>query len=143
MQDFALRNAQAQIEDLRQQLEDMRRQLEDGPQAPQQQRPGSFLGGLFGSGPTPQPASQSGSVTTRQSLGAVLATAATATATAAQGLFTRTLRLCRWGGGSDDAAIANGGTSCEAPQLRPPEWQAGIALPGDTPRFFQGIKAAA
>jgi hypothetical protein len=62
MQDFALRNAEGQIEDLRQQLEDMQQHLGDGRQSPQQQRPGSFLGGLFGSGPTPQPASQSGSV---------------------------------------------------------------------------------
>lgn len=40
MQDFALRNAQSQIEDLQ-------RQLSEGP-PPAQERSGSFLGGLFG-----------------------------------------------------------------------------------------------
>ena len=39
MQDFALRNAQSQIDDLQ-------RQLSEGP--PPQERSGSFLGGLFG-----------------------------------------------------------------------------------------------
>lgn len=54
MQDFALRNAQAQIDDMRQQLE--------GP-PPQQERSGSFLGGLFGGSAPQQPTSQpSGSV---------------------------------------------------------------------------------
>jgi uncharacterized protein len=51
MQDFALRNAQKQIEDLQ-------RQLNEGSQ-PQQQS-GSFLGGLFGGGgQAPQPSPQS------------------------------------------------------------------------------------
>ncbi len=47
MQDFALRNAQSQIEDLQ-------RQLSEVP-PPVQERPGSFLGGLFGRSPSPQP----------------------------------------------------------------------------------------
>jgi hypothetical protein len=47
MQDFALRNAQSQIEDLQRQLS------EAAPRA--QERPGSFLGGLFGRSQTPQP----------------------------------------------------------------------------------------
>lgn len=54
MQDFALRNAQAQIEELQRQLAEA---------APPQQRPGSFLGGLFGGSAAPQPStSHSGSV---------------------------------------------------------------------------------
>ena len=48
MQDFALRNAQAQITDLQRQLDEARR----APPAPSS---GSFLGGLFG-GTSPQPA---------------------------------------------------------------------------------------
>ncbi len=54
MQDFALRNAQGQIDNLK-------RQLDEGSQS---ERPGSFLGGLFGGGAqAPQPApSSSGSV---------------------------------------------------------------------------------
>ncbi len=51
MQDFALRNAQSQIEDLQRQLSQM--------QPPQQERPGSFLGGLFGRSPSPQPSTSS------------------------------------------------------------------------------------
>ncbi len=55
MQDFALRNAQSQIEELQRQLS------EAAP--PVQERPGSFLGGLFGRSPSPQPStSSSGSV---------------------------------------------------------------------------------
>ncbi len=55
MQDFALRNAQAQIEDLQQQLSEA---------APRQQSSGGFLGGLFGGGrpQPPQPAPYPGSV---------------------------------------------------------------------------------
>lgn len=55
MQDFALRNAQAQIDDLRRQLSE--------PPAPSERGSGSFLGGLFGGGNArdPQPRS-SGSV---------------------------------------------------------------------------------
>ena len=53
MQDFALRNAQAQIDELQRQLS------QGGQQA--QQGSGSFLGGLFGGG-TPQPPQPSGSV---------------------------------------------------------------------------------
>jgi len=52
MQDFALRNAQARIEELQRQLSESRPQAESGS--------GSFLGGLFGGGrDTPRP---SGSV---------------------------------------------------------------------------------
>ena len=47
MQDFALRNAQSQIEDLQRQLSEMA--------PPAQERPGSFLGGLFGRSQSPQP----------------------------------------------------------------------------------------
>jgi uncharacterized protein len=55
MQDFALRNAQSQIEELQRQLSEMA--------PPAQERPGSFLGGLFGRSPSPQPStSSSGSV---------------------------------------------------------------------------------
>jgi hypothetical protein len=54
MQDFALRNAQSQIEDLQRQLSQA--------SPPAQERPGSFLGGLFGRSPAPQPSSSSGSV---------------------------------------------------------------------------------
>jgi hypothetical protein len=55
MQDFALRNAQSQIEELQRQLSQMA--------PPVQERPGSFLGGLFGRSPSPQPStSSSGSV---------------------------------------------------------------------------------
>jgi uncharacterized protein len=55
MQDFALRNAQSQIEELQRQLSQMA--------PPAQERPGSFLGGLFGRPPSPQPStSSSGSV---------------------------------------------------------------------------------
>jgi hypothetical protein len=55
MQDFALRNAQSQIEELQRQLSHMA--------PPAQERPGSFLGGLFGRSPSPQPStSSSGSV---------------------------------------------------------------------------------
>ncbi len=55
MQDFALRNAQSQIEDLQRQLSEL--------SPPVQERPGSFLGGLFGRSPSPQPStSSSGSV---------------------------------------------------------------------------------
>ena len=55
MQDFALRNAQSQIEELQRQLSQMA--------PPAQERPGSFLGGLFGRSPSPQPStSSSGSV---------------------------------------------------------------------------------
>ena len=55
MQDFALRNAQSQIEELQRQLSEMA--------PPAQERPGSFLGGLFGRPPSPQPStSSSGSV---------------------------------------------------------------------------------
>ncbi|MGA9266232.1 MAG: DUF2076 domain-containing protein [Rhodomicrobium sp.] len=55
MQDFALRNAQSQIEDLQRQMSEMA--------PPAQERPGSFLGGLFGRSPSPQPStSSSGSV---------------------------------------------------------------------------------
>jgi hypothetical protein len=55
MQDFALRNAQSQIEELQRQLS------ETAP--PAQERPGSFLGGLFGRSQSPQPStSSSGSV---------------------------------------------------------------------------------
>lgn len=53
MQDFAMQNAQAQIEDLQ-------RQLSEAAPPPQQQ-PGSFLGGLFGRS-SPQPQQSSGSV---------------------------------------------------------------------------------
>ena len=57
MQDFALRNAQSQIEELQRQLSQM------APPPPQQERPGSFLGGLFGRSQSPQPStSSSGSV---------------------------------------------------------------------------------
>ncbi len=55
MQDFALRNAEAQIQDLQQ-------QLSQAAPPPQQERPGSFLGGLFGRSPSPQPSTYSGSV---------------------------------------------------------------------------------
>jgi len=56
MQDFALRNAQSQIEELQ-------RQLSEAAPPPAQERPGSFLGGLFGRSPSPQPTtSSSGSV---------------------------------------------------------------------------------
>ncbi len=51
MQDFALRNAQAQIEELQRQLSQMA--------PPAQERPGSFLGGLFGRSPSPQPSTSS------------------------------------------------------------------------------------
>ena len=55
MQDFALRNAQSQIEELQRQMSEMA--------PPAQERPGSFLGGLFGRSPSPQPStSSSGSV---------------------------------------------------------------------------------
>jgi uncharacterized protein len=55
MQDFALRNAQTQIEDLQQQLAEMA--------PPPQQSSGGFLGGLFGGGrPSPQQPPASGSV---------------------------------------------------------------------------------
>ena len=55
MQDFALRNAQSQIEELQRQFSEMA--------PPAQERPGSFLGGLFGRSPSPQPStSSSGSV---------------------------------------------------------------------------------
>jgi hypothetical protein len=55
MQDFALRNAQSQIEELQRQLSEMA--------PPAQERPGSFLGGLFGRSQSPQPStSSSGSV---------------------------------------------------------------------------------
>ena len=55
MQDFALRNAQAQIEDLQRQLSQ--------EQSPSERGSGSFLGGLFGGGgPQPQPRPSSGSV---------------------------------------------------------------------------------
>ncbi len=47
MQDFALRNAQSQIEDMQRQMSQM--------QPPAQERPGSFLGGLFGRSQAPQP----------------------------------------------------------------------------------------
>jgi uncharacterized protein len=51
MQDFALRNAETQIQDLQQQLAEA---------APPQQSSGGFLGGLFGGGrPAPQPSSGS------------------------------------------------------------------------------------
>ena len=53
MQDFALRTAQGQIQDLQ-------RELSDGP--PSQQGSGSFLGGLFGGGSPQQPTPASGSV---------------------------------------------------------------------------------
>jgi hypothetical protein len=53
MQDFALRNAQSQIEDLQRQLSEL--------SPPPQQRSGSFLGGLFGSS-QPQLPPTSGSV---------------------------------------------------------------------------------
>jgi hypothetical protein len=55
MQDFALRNAQAQIENMQQQL---------AGAPPPQQGSGGFLGGLFGGGrpQAPQPPSYSGSV---------------------------------------------------------------------------------
>src|SRR5208337_5026744 len=57
MQDFALRNAQSQIEELQRQLSEM------APPPPQQERPGSFLGGLFSRSQAPQPStSSSGSV---------------------------------------------------------------------------------
>ena len=52
MQDFALRNAQSQIEQLQQQMSQM------VPPAPQE-RPGGFLGGLFGGGRPQGPASGS------------------------------------------------------------------------------------
>ncbi len=51
MQDFALRNAQSQIEDMQRQMSQM--------QPPQQERPGSFLGGLFGRSQSPQPSTSS------------------------------------------------------------------------------------
>jgi uncharacterized protein len=52
MQDFALRNAQTQIEDMQQQIAEMA--------PPPQQSSGGFLGGLFGGGrPSPQPTSGS------------------------------------------------------------------------------------
>jgi hypothetical protein len=52
MQDFALRNAQTQIEDMQQQLAELA--------PPPQQSSGGFLGGLFGGGrPSPQPTSGS------------------------------------------------------------------------------------
>jgi hypothetical protein len=54
MQDFALRNAQSQIEELQRQLSEMA--------PPAQERPGSFLGGLFGRSQSPQPSTASGSV---------------------------------------------------------------------------------
>ena len=50
MQDFALRNAQAQISQLQ-------RELNEGGSPPPQQRSGSFLGGLFGGGSSQQPQS--------------------------------------------------------------------------------------
>jgi uncharacterized protein len=53
MQDFALRNAQAQIEDLRRQNQ---------TQPPAQSGSGSFLGGLFGGGSHEAPQQYSGSV---------------------------------------------------------------------------------
>jgi hypothetical protein len=53
MQDFALRNAQSQIEELQRQLSEMA--------PPAQERPGSFLGGLFGRSPSPQPSTSSSS----------------------------------------------------------------------------------
>ena len=53
MQDFALRNAQSQIEELQRQLSEMA--------PPAQERPGSFLGGLFGRSQPPQPSSSSSS----------------------------------------------------------------------------------
>ena len=48
MQDFALRNAQTELADLR-------RQLDDAKHAPPAQGSGSFLGGLFGSASPPPP----------------------------------------------------------------------------------------
>jgi uncharacterized protein len=54
MQDFALRNAQAQIEDLRRQLSET--------QAPAERGSGSFLGGLMGGGGTRDQQSFGGSV---------------------------------------------------------------------------------
>ncbi len=55
MQDFALRNAQSQIEEMQRQLSQMA--------PPAQERPGSFLGGLFGRSQSPQPSTaSSGSV---------------------------------------------------------------------------------
>ncbi len=55
MQDFALRNAQAQIEELKQQCSQQ--------QAPASGGSGSFLGGLFGgNAPQPQPRPAAGSV---------------------------------------------------------------------------------
>jgi hypothetical protein len=51
MQDFALRNAETQIQELQRQLS------ETAP--PAQERPGSFLGGLFGRSQSPQPSTYS------------------------------------------------------------------------------------
>jgi uncharacterized protein len=51
MQDFALRNAESQIQELQRQLSEMA--------PPAQERPGSFLGGLFGRSPSPQPSTYS------------------------------------------------------------------------------------